>query len=79
VADEAAVAQHMAARGWAVQAGAPLRLGSGPAIRINLAALGLRDVWALARRSGDARCGRCPDVPQAAGALSMLSAATFLQ
>ena len=49
VADEAAVAQHMAARGWAVQAGAPLRLGSGPAIRINLAALGLRDMGRLAR------------------------------
>ena len=49
VADEAAVVQHMAARGWAVQAGAPLRLGSGPAIRINLAALGLRDMGRLAR------------------------------
>lgn len=49
VADEAAVVQHMAARGWAVQAGAPLRLASGPAIRINLAALGLRDMGRLAR------------------------------
>jgi hypothetical protein len=39
----------MAARGWAVQAGAPLRLGSGPAIRINLAALSLRDMGRLAR------------------------------
>ena len=29
--------------------GAPLRLGSGPAIRINLAALGLRDMGRLAR------------------------------
>ena len=49
VTDEAAVVQHMAARGWAVQAGAPLRLASGPAIRINLAALGLREIRRLAR------------------------------
>ncbi|MBS0507512.1 MAG: aminotransferase class I/II-fold pyridoxal phosphate-dependent enzyme [Proteobacteria bacterium] len=49
VADEAAVVQHMAARGWAVQAGAPLRLASGPGVRINLAALSLRDMGRLAR------------------------------
>lgn len=49
VADEAAVVQHMAARGWAVQAGAPLRLDSGPGIRISLGAVGLRDIGRLAR------------------------------
>ena len=49
VADEAAVVQSMAALGWAVQAGAPLRLQSSPAIRINLAAVGVREMGRLAR------------------------------
>lgn len=49
VADEAAVVQAMAAGGWAVQAGTPLRLGSGPGIRISLGTVGLRDMGRLAR------------------------------
>lgn len=36
VADEAAVVQSMASRGWAVQAGTPLRLASAPAVRVSL-------------------------------------------
>lgn len=36
VADEAAVVQSMASRGWAVQAGGPLRLASAPAVRVSL-------------------------------------------
>ena len=36
VADEAAVVQSLASRGWAVQAGAPLRLASAPAVRVSL-------------------------------------------
>lgn len=36
VADEAAVVQSMASRGWAVQAGSPLRLASSPAVRVSL-------------------------------------------
>lgn len=36
VADEAAVVQSLASRGWAVQAGTPLRLASAPAVRVSL-------------------------------------------
>lgn len=36
VADEAAAVQSLASRGWAVQAGTPLRLASAPAVRVSL-------------------------------------------
>lgn len=48
VLDEAAVTQAMAARGWAVQAGAPFRLRSPPAIRISLGNLEAKDAQPLA-------------------------------
>ena len=38
-----------AAAGWAVQAGAPLRLRSGQGVRISLGAVGVRDMGRLAR------------------------------
>lgn len=49
VPHEAAVAQFMAARGWAVQVGAPLRLQAGPAIRVSIGTVGPRDMARLAR------------------------------
>lgn len=49
VADEAAVVQSMASRGWAVQAGAPLRLASAPAVRVSLGACPPADMQLLAR------------------------------
>lgn len=49
VAHESAVAQFMAARGWAVQVGAPLRLQTGPAIRVSLGAVGPRELPRIAR------------------------------
>lgn len=49
VPHEAAMAQFMAAQGWAVQVGAPLRLQAGPAIRISIATLGPHDMPRLAR------------------------------
>lgn len=49
VPDEAVMVQAMAAAGWAVQAGAPLRLHCGPGVRISLGAVGLRDMGRLAR------------------------------
>jgi DNA-binding transcriptional MocR family regulator len=49
VPHEAAVAQFMAARSWAVQAGAPLRLQAGPAIRVSIGTVGPRDMARLAR------------------------------
>ncbi|WP_298209475.1 aminotransferase class I/II-fold pyridoxal phosphate-dependent enzyme [Acidovorax sp.] len=49
VADEAAVVQSMASRGWAVQAGAPLRLASASAVRVSLGACQPADMPHLAR------------------------------
>ncbi len=49
VSDEAAAVQALAAAGWAVQAGAPLRLRSGQGVRISLGAVGVRDMGRLAR------------------------------
>lgn len=49
VADEAAVVQSMASRGWAVQAGAPLRLASAPAVRVSLGGCQPTEMQHLAR------------------------------
>lgn len=48
VPDELAVVQAMASRGWAVQAGSPMALASGPAVRISVGAVERRDVKRLA-------------------------------
>ncbi len=48
VADETTAVQALASYGWAVQAGAPFRLGSGPAIRVSIANLDMADLPALA-------------------------------
>ena len=48
VEDEAAVVQSMAARGWAVQAGTPLRLASSPAVRVSLGDCAVTDMPRLA-------------------------------
>lgn len=48
VADEAAVVQSLASRGWAVQAGGPLRLASAPAVRVSLGGCKPTDMARLA-------------------------------
>ncbi len=48
VPDELSVVQAMASRGWAVQAGAPLRIASEPAIRVSIGAVEKRDIRRLA-------------------------------
>jgi len=48
VADEAAVVQGLAAKGWAVQPGRAFRLRSAPAIRISVGNLGRGQAEALA-------------------------------
>lgn len=48
VADESAVVQAMASRGWAVQAGAALRLASAPAVRVSLGGCQVADGARLA-------------------------------
>ncbi len=48
VPDELSVVQAMASRGWAVQAGAPMALASGPAVRISLGAVERKDAKRLA-------------------------------
>ncbi|WP_225981621.1 aminotransferase class I/II-fold pyridoxal phosphate-dependent enzyme [Paracidovorax avenae] len=54
VRDESAVLSALAARGWAVQAGAPFRIASGPAVRISLGDLAGPEVGPLARDLADA-------------------------
>lgn len=48
VADEVAVVQSMASRGWAVQAGSPLCLASAPAVRVSLGECKPTDMHRLA-------------------------------
>lgn len=56
VADEAAVVQSLASRGWAVQAGGPLRLASAPAVRLSLGECKALDMPRLAVDLAQALC-----------------------
>ena len=55
VRDETAVAQHLAARGWAVAAGQRFRINSAPAVRITTAALPIDRAAQLAADLADAQ------------------------
>jgi DNA-binding transcriptional MocR family regulator len=55
VEQEAAAVRGLAARGWAVAAGEPFRLRTGPAIRITTSALAPADAQRLAADLADAR------------------------